>query len=92
MAAEWAVGLEHFERAIAVVDDSKQRTAEVDLGLARAAHTYWASVANQVRFVMARDKLASSNTPDVRAQLVGIVDAEKSLVSCEFLKDRYSSP
>jgi hypothetical protein len=76
MAAGWAAGLEHFERALKVVDADKQPIATVELGLARAAHTYWASVANQVRFIMARDKLASSSTPEVRAQLLGIVDAE----------------
>jgi hypothetical protein len=125
IATGWAAGLEHFEQAVAVVDSEKQRTAEEDLGLAKAAHTYWASVANQVRFVMARDELATGDTPALRARLIGILDAEiplarrlfglahqdsrigfeaanqyfyvpldlmEKVVSCEYLKDRYTSP
>jgi hypothetical protein len=76
LAAGWAGGLEHFERALAVVDAEKRRIAEADFGLAQAAYTYWVSVARQVRYIMARDALATSDTPDRRAQIVDILDAE----------------
>ena len=50
-----------------VVDHTgaKQRNvAELDLGVARAANLHFASVANQARFVMARDALAADNVED----------------------------
>lgn len=125
IASGWATGLEHFKQAVAATDSEHRDAAEEEFGLARAAATYWASVTNQIRFVMARDDLAKNDTPVLRTQLIKILDAETPLacqlfglakqdsrigyeaanqyfyipldlvekvVSCEYLKDRYTTP
>lgn len=76
VATGWAAGLKHFEQAVAAAEPEKRRIAEEDLGIARAAHTYWASVANQVRFLLARRERAQGETPAERARLAGILDDE----------------
>jgi hypothetical protein len=76
VASGWATGLAHMEQAAAAADSPKQAAAKVDLALAQAAHTYWASARNQVRFILARDSLASSDTPALRAQLIEVLDDE----------------
>ncbi len=90
IAKGWEVGLRHMDQAVASADDRNHGTASEDLEIARAAHTYWASVANQVRFVLARDALAraprnqqgdsrerTANDPSaLRARLNSLLDAE----------------
>lgn len=76
MAIGWHEGLEHFARAVEAADSAKRRAAEDELGIAQAIYTYWASVANQVNFVLARGELAKSDTPEGRARLVSILDDE----------------
>jgi hypothetical protein len=76
VADGWAAGLEPFERAVELSDPDKTPAANEDLAIARAAHTYWASVANQVRFVMARDELARQENSELRADLIKILDDE----------------
>lgn len=79
IATGWATGVEHFEQAVKLVDDANLPTAQAELGYARAAYTYWASVANQVRFIMARDELAASDQEGSRAQVIDALDSEIAL-------------
>jgi hypothetical protein len=76
VATGWATGLDPFAQAVEVADSAKQQAAKEDLAIAQAAHTHWASVANQVRFVMARDELARQDTPAMRTRLIEILDDE----------------
>lgn len=76
VAAGWSQGLAHLVQAVATSDPDKRAAAEEELGIAQAAQTHWASVANQIRFILARDELARRNAPDTRAGLVTILDDE----------------
>jgi hypothetical protein len=79
VAAGWAKGLEPFAAAVEAAEPEKRPAAREDLAIAQAAYTYWASVANQVRFIMARDELAGRDSPDLRARLAEILDDESRL-------------
>ncbi len=61
----WDDGLLHFEKARSVATGDQQANATSDLSVARAVSIHFASVANQVRFIMARDALSQ---PDVSLQ------------------------
>jgi hypothetical protein len=58
MAEGWRPGVAELERAVAKTPPERRREAETDLRYARAAGIYFQSVANQSRFVLARDALA----------------------------------
>ena len=79
VADGWAAGLEPFEQAVQQADPDKKSAATEDLAIAQAAHTYWASVANQVRFITARDELARQENPELRADVNQILDDEITL-------------
>jgi hypothetical protein len=71
IAAGWQDGLAQMERAREQIDNATHRShLEEDLGLARAAHCHFQSVANQTRFVMARNALASAADPAERKRLL----------------------
>jgi len=59
LAAGWEFGVHALEAAVRATPPDRRPEAEGDLRLARAAGLYFRSVANQIRFVMARDALAS---------------------------------
>lgn len=59
LAVGWREGLETFRRVVESADADKKHIAEADLRVAEAAYLHFASVANQVRFTMARNKLQS---------------------------------
>ncbi len=61
MADGWKQGLEYLQQALAVTPDTLKPQAEQDLRIAQAARLHFASVANQVRFVLARDMLLQNN-------------------------------
>lgn len=56
----WSDGLDFFEKVIHNSDD-KENIALADFGIAKAAYLHFASVANQSRFIIARDSLLSNN-------------------------------
>ncbi len=58
VATGWAEGLDLLAQALEKTSGAARVTAASDLRLARAAHAHFASVANQARFVIARDALA----------------------------------
>ena len=84
MAAGWATGLRHLEQALTNTSAGKRAAAVADLRIARAAHIHFATVANQARFVMARDALRNDKLPaekrqNLRSQIVRLVDDEVEL-------------
>ena len=87
VATTWEAGLEHFEQAVEAAPDDKRATAESDLGLARAAYLHFASVGNQIRFVLARDALrqpdlSSNDKQKLRKQIHQLLEQEITL-ACE---------
>lgn len=56
----WAEGIQHFEKAIEATTGVQREVAESDLTVARAVYLHFASVTNQVRFVVARDAAIDS--------------------------------
>jgi len=63
LAAGWERGLDELRAAVHAAPPERQRDAQGDLRLAQAAGIYFHSIANQARFVMARDALASPDEP-----------------------------
>ncbi len=86
VAQGWAEGLLHFEKAVTAANGQQRAAAKSDLSVARAVHLHFASVANQVRFVMARDALRQANLSgerqrQLRKQIQQFVDSEIALAS-----------
>ncbi|MHB8974651.1 MAG: hypothetical protein ACYC3X_07805 [Pirellulaceae bacterium] len=72
IAAGWRPGLAELTLAVAKTPADRRNEAQADLRFARAAAIHFQSVANQTRFVQARDALANSASTlssDERAQL-----------------------
>jgi hypothetical protein len=61
VADGWAEGIELFEQAMGAATGEQRKAAESDWSVARAAHLHFASVANQARFIIARDAALKSN-------------------------------
>ncbi len=68
VARGWANGLQDFEKVVDTATGRQRANAVSDLSVARAVYLHFASVANQVRFVMARDELGESSPDETRAQ------------------------
>jgi hypothetical protein len=70
MAAGWHPGIAELRLAVDKVPPERRSEVEADLRFARAAVINFQSVANQARFILARDALARpSNTPEERRLL-----------------------
>lgn len=72
VADGWAAGLDKLKAAVQAAPGAQERRhAEEDLRLAEAAQLHFRSAANQVRFVLARNRLAADNlsSADAEAQL-----------------------
>jgi hypothetical protein len=72
MARGWQPGVAELQLAVEKTPPDRRKEAQADLRFAQAAAIYFQSVANQSRFVMARDTLAKdSNTlsPEQRHRL-----------------------
>lgn len=79
VAAGWGTGLDHFAKAVAQADTATRPAAQEDLAIATAAHAHWASVANQINFIRARDEPAEAADASARsARVVKILDDEIS--------------
>jgi len=59
VAADWFGGIPDLEAAVERTPPDRRADALSDLRLARAAALHFQSVANQARFIMARDRLAA---------------------------------
>ena len=68
VADGWAEGLLHFEKAVDATTSEHRELAASDLTVARAVYLHFASVANQVRFVLARDALSQPNVSEAQKQ------------------------
>ena len=84
MATAWEAGLVHFEKAVESALEERRATAQADLGLAHAAYLHFASTANQIRFVLARDalrqpKLRTEERQILHEQLGLLLDQEITL-------------
>lgn len=66
VAEGWATGLSHFQRAADATTGEQRETATSDGTVARAVYLHFASVANQVRYVVARDALGQPGMSDDR--------------------------
>ncbi|HTN09130.1 hypothetical protein [Agriterribacter sp.] len=69
VANGWKEGLGYFKKAIEVAEPGKRAMAKADMGIATAAWLHFASVANQVRFVMARDSIRNHHLPSAEKQI-----------------------
>ena len=81
VAEGWQAGLEAMQRVVDHTGDERRATAAGDLRVARAIQLHFASVAQQARFVMARDALAADDLDDdtragLRDELLAIAAAE----------------
>lgn len=81
IAAGWAEGLEHLEQAVALAPESRRAEAQSDLRVAQAAQLHFASVANQARFVIARDARRAADASAqqrvaLRDEMVRLLDDE----------------
>jgi len=72
MAEGWRPGIAELQAAVEKTPVDRRKEAEADLRYARAAGIYFQSVANQSRFVLARDALAkpaNAQSPEDRQRL-----------------------
>ncbi|NMC19918.1 MAG: hypothetical protein GYA33_05795 [Thermogutta sp.] len=77
----WQRGLDEFRAAEALADQDKRPVLESDLRVAEAAFLHFASVRNQVRFVMLRNAWlgADPDSPagrDLQSKLLAVVEDE----------------
>lgn len=81
MATGWREGLFAFEKALRKTGGPRQGVARSDFGVAEAVALHFGSVANQIRFVGARDALLSGSlSPPERKTKI---DAIKAIVADE---------
>jgi hypothetical protein len=78
VAAGWQVGLAQLQKAIHVAASGKRAQAEADYRVAAAAEKHFASAANQVRFVLLRNRWRASNgnRAEIARDLQAILDDE----------------
>jgi len=74
VAAGWLKGIAELEAALTSVPAEGRSQIESDLRVAKAAYQHFQSVANQIRFIMARD-----------AQMAAAADADKAAAKNEQL-------
>jgi hypothetical protein len=68
IAHGWAAGLLDLEQAVEAAKGIQHLKTASDLSVARAVYLHFASVANQVRFVLARDAFIQANIGNERRQ------------------------
>ena len=88
VADGWAAGLVDLEGAQSLVPANLRTAAAADLRVAQAAQLHFASVANQARFIMARDALAAApNDVEIERlshELIAILNREIELAQRMF--------
>jgi hypothetical protein len=92
IAVDWQPGIEALREAVRNAPSDQRNEAEADLRYAQAAAIHFQSVANQARFVHARDTLADSSTTlseSQREELLKTID--QTLTSeIELARELYS--
>ena len=96
VAGGWADGVGQLEQVVKTADADKRPTAARDLGLARAAYLSFASSADQVRFVLARDALrrgglSAQQKQTLHAQIQTLLDREITFARQLFVLTRRDS-
>ena len=85
VADGWADGLVNLEAAQRLTPEDLAQAAAADLRVAQAARVHFASVANQARFILARDALAASSddgeADPLRQTMNEILDREAALAN-----------
>lgn len=88
VADGWATGIADLEAAQKLVPTDQKAEAVADLRVAKATHLHFASVANQTRYVMARDALRKSlgkdNVTQQKKQIASLLDSEIELAQKMF--------
>lgn len=80
VASGWAPGIAALERAVAAAPADRRGEAEADLRYARAAGMHFQAVANQARYVMARDAAAAGDdSPAHRETMRRALESEIAL-------------
>ena len=80
----WKKGLDFFDKVAPLSDTEKKGAAHGDWRIAKAAYLHFASVANQIRFIMDRDSLLKNNLTEIekrvlKKQINVILDSEINL-------------
>jgi hypothetical protein len=70
VATGWAAGLESLRKAVAAAPENRRAFAESELRVASAAQLHFASVANQVRYILGRNSLLDANLPAAEREQV----------------------
>jgi hypothetical protein len=83
MATGWGLGLAELEIALSQTPAEKQAAVQFELLVARAARLCFKSIANQTRFILARDALADSQTPLTPADRQKCVNEIRQLLTDE---------
>jgi hypothetical protein len=96
VADGWAEGLDDLARAAAAAPPALAADAKAELRFARAARIHFRSVANQTRFVLARDDLAAAKMSEAalqerRAEVRRILEDEMALAKELFALAREDS-
>ena len=70
LADEWKKGIPHFEKAISLAETPSQKANAIeDNRFAKTGWTHYKSVANQIEFIIARDKLLSGELEQNQIEL-----------------------
>lgn len=88
VAAGWLSGLPDLQAAVEKAPADRQEGARAELRFAEVAALHFQSVANQARFVMARDRLAPAAPPLPAGQRGQLQDAIKAAVRSEIAAAR----
>jgi hypothetical protein len=80
LADQWDTGVSELKQAVNLTTGSARQRGDGDLRLAQAAALHFRSVANQTRFIIARDNWAQSKSPTDRQRLR---DEMQSLLASE---------
>ena len=80
----WKKGLDSFNKVVPLSDPEKKDAAQEDWQIAKAAYLHFASVTNQIRFIMDRDSLLKNNLTEIekrvlKKQINVILDSEINL-------------
>lgn len=80
----WKKGLDFFNKVVSLSDPEKKGAAKEDWRIAKAAYLHFASVANQIHFIMDRDSLIKNNLTEIEKRVLKkkinvILDSEISL-------------
>ncbi len=90
LADQWEEGLPHFENALAKAEKPAHRAAALeDYRFATTAWIHFKSVANQVRFIMARDSLLSGNLTPEEAEAQAQAIEEIARDECQLARQLY---